>query len=197
MRASSQDLAPIYHDIVAQLHRSSSQGMVLRETVQDALEATVNVAEGWQTATFVVHKSAPSLQVVLVRPDGQAVSADAPGVRYNGQLDGRYETWSIDQPAAGKWRMQIAGRGAVAVWLDYQLLPATPTATTSPTPTASSTATRSATGTASPTGTATPSPSPTITATPLAMAAPRLEIVQPQPGASYDAERSSGGEHRD
>lgn len=180
---SSQDLAPIYHDIVAQLHRSSSQGMVLRETVQDALEATVDVAYGWQSATFVVHKSVPGLQVILVQPDGQIVSADAPGVRYSSQLDRRYETWSIDQPAAGQWRVQIAGRGAVAVWLDYHLSPATPTA--SPTATPPPTATGGATKTASPTRTVTPSPSPTATATPLTLAAPRLEIVQPQPGVRY------------
>lgn len=180
---SSQDLAPIYHDIVAQLHRSSSQGMVLRETVQDALEATVDVAAGWQSATFVVHKSVPGMQVVLVRPNGQVVSTDAPGVRYSGQLDRRYETWTIDQPAAGQWRVQITGRGAVAVWLDYQLLPATPTA--SPTATPSPTATRSATRTASSPATAMPGPSPTATATPLTLAAPRLEIMQPQPGTRY------------
>ncbi len=168
---ASQDLPVIYHDIVAQLHRSNSQGLVVQETVQDSLQATVDVAEGWQTATFVVHKSAPGLAVTLAQPDGQVLTADAPGVRYNGQLGGRYETWSIDRPAAGPWRVQVAGSGAVALWLDYRLAPATPTATASPSRTATPTATASPTASATPSPTNTAALPPTATATPLAVPA--------------------------
>jgi hypothetical protein len=184
---SSQDLAPIYHDIVAQLHRSNSQGLVVQETVQDRLEATAEVAEGWQTATFVVHKSAPDLKVTLVQPDGRVLMADESGVRFDGQLTNRYETWSIDWPEPGLWRVQVAGRGAVAVWLDYRLAPATPTATASPTRTVTPTTTRTATAWP----TATPTPSPSATATALAVEAPWLEIVQPQPDASYAVGQSA------
>lgn len=182
---SSQDLAAIYHDIAAQLHRSNSQGMVVQQTVRESLETAVDVGDDWQTATFVIHKSAPDLAVTLMRPDGQILTADAPGVRYSGQLASRYETWSIDRPAAGPWQVQVAGNGAVAVWLDYQMAPAPPTATANPSRTATPTVTASPTASATPSPTNTATPSPTATATALAVPAPRLEIVQPQSGVSF------------
>lgn len=190
---ASQDLTLIYHDIVTQLQRKESQGLVLRDVVSDELVALATVLDGWQSATFVVTKSRSDLQVTLAQPDGETVRADAAGVRHTSQLDGRYETWSIDRPIAGEWRVEVTGQGAVAVWLDYQPLPATPTVTASPTATRTPTATASPT--ASPTATATPSPtaSPTATAnptlTPLAVDGPYLEIMAP------DAQRrSSAGE---
>lgn len=174
---ASQDLTLIYHDIVTQLQRQESQGLVLREVVNNELGAPATVLDGWQSATFVVTKSRSDLQVTLTRPDGQIVRADAAGVRHASQLDGRYETWSIDRPMAGEWQVEVTGQGAVAVWLDYQPLPATPTLT------ASSTATRTPTVTASPTASPTATANPTLT--PLAVDGPYLEIMAP------DAQRRS------
>lgn len=168
---ASQDLTLIYHDIVTRLQRTESQGLVLRNVVNDRLEARATVQDGWQSATFVITKSRPDLQVTLAGPDGQTMRADAAGVRHTSQLDGRYETWSIHRPADGEWRVQVTGQGAVTVWLDYQPLPATAT------PTASPTATRTPTATPSPAASPTVSASPTATATVSPTATPLAQVT--------------------
>ncbi|MDW8318520.1 MAG: VWA domain-containing protein [Anaerolineae bacterium] len=182
---SAADLPLVYHTVLAGLQRTTSQGLAVRQEVADALEASIEVAAGWQSATFVVHTTGADLRVTLEQPDGRPLRADTPGVRHSRPLEGRYETWTVQRPMPGRWRLRAAGQGIVTVWLDYRPLPPTPTATATSSPTTTPTASPTSTPTASPTPTptATPSPTPTPTVTPLAVAGLDLAILQPLPAA--------------
>ena len=213
---TADDLMAVYHDIVLQLHQGQTQGAVVNQAVQQAADVPVEVLSGWRQATFVVRKSDPALVVTIYRPGGQRLEPDDPDVGYTG-IPGQSheEIWSIFEPEAGTWMLQVRGQGTVTAWLDYQPGPPTPTSTSSPTSTATHTPTvaltrtptQSPTGTATatPTLTATPSPTPSSSATatgtstpsPTPTAMPRavyagelhpptaLEILQPQRGDHY------------
>lgn len=172
---SAADLPLVYHAILAGLQRTTSRGPVVQEEVVSTLEAVVEVGAGWESTTFVVHTTGADLQVTLEQPNGRRLHPDLPGVRHSRLLEGRYETWTVQRPMPGRWRLRAVGQGIVTVWLDYRPLPPTATATATPRPTASPTPTPSASPTA------TPSPTPSPTATPLAVSGLELAILEPSP----------------
>lgn len=206
---SSQDLAAIYHDVVVQLHQSRSQGAILNQMVEGATQIRVEIPTGWRWANFVIHKSDPTLKVSILRPDGSLLQVGDPDLQYAGERgQTSHEVWSVDRPPGGEWMVQTQGQGMVTIWLDYQLLPATPT----PLPTASPTPTQisSPVSTWTPTYTTTPSPSPTwastptgtpqptptwtpmpsATPTPLSVTKARLEVLEPKADGRYPRGKS-------
>ena len=199
---SSEDLAAIYHDVAVQLHRGRSQGTILDQIVDGATQIMVEIPAGWKWANFVIQKSDPNLEVSILRPDGSPLQAGDPDLQYMGEPgQTRHEVWSVEHPPEGQWIVQARGQGMVTVWLDYQLLPATPTPvpTVAPTPTE----TPSPAPTWTPTSTGIPSPSPTwmptvtplptstwtpvpsTTPTPLRVAQARLEVLEPGVNGRY------------
>lgn len=181
---ASQDLPAIYHDAVVQLQRSASQGTVLNRELNGALALAVAVPDGWQRASFVIHKSDAGATVRISDPDGLELRGGASGVERSGAA--RYEVWTVSDPRPGQWLLEAVGEGVVTVWLDY--LPAPPTAT----PTATATATATPSPTATPTTTATPTPSPTATATitPLAVRPPDLMLQEPVAHGRYRPDKA-------
>lgn len=130
---AAEDLATTYHDIAVLLGNGDSQGAVVNQAVADEARVPITLPPGWRRATFVVSRSSPQLGVSLVRPDGQPLTVDAPGISYSrSDGPGFVEVWAVEQPPAGVWAVRAQGRGTVTVWLDYVLLPASPT----PVPTA-------------------------------------------------------------
>ena len=190
---SDQDLIDIYHDITVQLHRERSQGTVLDQVVEGEIETPIKVPAGWQSLSFVVHKSDPAMEVSVQRPGGTQLQVGQPGVRYAaGPGDPSYEVWTVNTPQPGTWLVRVRGQGMVTVWLDYHPFPETPVPTATAVPMA--TATVAPTATALPSATLPPTPLPTATPTPtptaLAVINSKLAVVEPQAGKRYPRGRS-------
>jgi hypothetical protein len=198
----SEDLLDIYHEIVVALTGRQTSGVVVQTQVQAETLEQIPIEPGLAQVTFVIRKSDPSLQVRILRPDGQPLTPDVPGVRYGGQPEARLsstvgsreEVWAVDNPEPGDWQIHINGQGTVTVWKDFYPAPATPTPsathTPTPSPTFTPTASPTPTPTLSPTATRTPSPTVTPTSTPTPGPLPPLELSEPGapvtlgPGAS-------------
>ncbi len=173
---TSDDLMSIYHDIVVQLHRTQSQGVLIDRVVSQSTDVSVRVPSGWRQATFVMRKSDPALEIAIHRPDGRRLEPTDLDVGYTGAPgESREEIWTVREPDAGTWALRVRGQGTVTAWLDYQ--PGPPTPTPSATPSQTPTATRTQSPTATAILTATPSPTPT--------AVPNPEILQPETGHLY------------
>jgi hypothetical protein len=171
-----EDLLDIYHDIVVALTGRQTAGVVVQTQVQTHTVEYIPVEAGLAQVTFVVRKSDPALQVAVLRPSGQELAPDQPGVQYGGRPgQSREEVWAANDPEPGEWQVRINGRGTVTVWKDVYPAPATPTPSPTYTPTASPTPSPTATSTSSPTASPTPLPSATPTPTPV----PRLVILEP------------------
>ena len=131
----SEELLGIYHDIVVALTGRQTAGVVVQTQVQTETVETVLVEVGLAQVTFVVRKSAPALQVTILRPDGRLLAPGDPDVRYGGRPgQSREEVWAVHAPAPGLWRVRIRGQGTVTVWRDFYPAPPTPTPTPSPPP---------------------------------------------------------------
>lgn len=147
-----EDLLAIYHDIVRTLAEAETTGVVVSGVVgTSGLREAVEVEPGLARLTFVVSKSVPEQSVVILRPDGQPLQDDQPGVRYAGRPGTtRAEIWVVDNPEPGEWAVTASGAGSVTVWKDYY--PASPTSTLP-----------AVTPSLTPTGTPSPTPLPTAT----------------------------------
>jgi hypothetical protein len=178
---AGDDLLDVYHELAVQLQNGQSQGAIVDQVVQGEALTPIEIEDGWERATFVVRKSTPSMVVTLLRPNGRVVQANDPDLRQHDSNTGRVEVWSVDSPQPGRWSIQASGSGVVTVWLDYRVLPPTPTVTDTATATETATPTRtpspSATPTASPTATSTLGPTPTGTT----LAALVNETLPPSP----------------
>lgn len=155
----SQDLPAIYHDIVVALTGNQTAGAVVDAVAvgSEPTVQTITVPEGLVRLTFVVSKSAATVQVTVIRPDGEPLAVGQTGVRYAGQPgQSREEIWAVDAPPEGLWMVVLSGAGEVTIWQDYDLAPTptptfepslTPSPTLSPHPTVVATATVPSTGT--------------------------------------------------
>lgn len=179
----SQDLPAIYHDIVVALTGNQTAGAVVDAVPvgPEPITHTIAVPEGLAHLTFVVSKSAATVQVTVLRPDGEPLAAGQTGIRYAGQPgQSREEVWAVDAPPPGLWTVVLSGAGEVTVWQDYDLAPTptptpepslTPSHTSSPLPAITHTSTAAPTATPSQTPAPTLPPSPTMTSTPRAVLA--------------------------
>jgi hypothetical protein len=173
-----EDLLDIYHEVVVALTGRQTAGVVVQTQVQTQTVEYIPVEAGLAQVTFVIRKSDPALQVAVLRPSGQGLAPDQPGVQYGGRPgQSREEVWAVNDPESGEWQVRINGRGTVTVWKDFYPAPATPTPSPTHTPTAS--ATPSPTATATPSPTASPTPLPSATPTPTPTPVPRLAILEP------------------
>jgi hypothetical protein len=184
------ELFDLYHEIVVTLTGRQTAGVVVQAEVKQAETiATIQVEPALQQVTFVVRKSAETLQVEIISPEGQTLTPVQPGVQYTGQPgQSLEEIWAIQAPTPGVWQVQLNGQGSVTVWKDFAPAPATstpsPTSTRSPTPTWTATPVPP-----TPTWTTTPAPSPTRTATP--GQPPRLPMP-PTPTLSLEGNSRTG-----
>lgn len=152
----AQDLLGLYHQVAAGLTGGQVGRQIADEMVTGSGMVSFTVAPDLARLTLVTWKSDPALTLAVQMPPDGAVRAVTEAVRYAGQPGlSHEEVWTVARPTAGVWTLAAAGEGRIAVWLDVQALPASPTLTMTTTPTA----------TASPTIASTPSATPRASAT--------------------------------
>lgn len=186
----AQELLGLYHQVVAGLTGGEVGRQIADEAVSGSAAFTFTITPDLARFTLVTWKSDPAVTLAVQAPQDQPLQNFTKNVRYAGQPGASHEeVWTVERPQAGVWTLTTAGAGRIAIWLDVQTLPlsptptatATPSATLSPSPTPTATATSMPRATPAPTRTPSPSATPTDTAVLAAPAIPPASSAGQRP----------------
>lgn len=110
--ANSADLANIYFAVAGRI--SGKQQLPGRsQSIQQGgqFDYDLNVESGADSVTFSANWLSGDVDLTLVRPDGSVLDHDAAAADPNVSLTigGGYETYTVEAPMGGTWRMVVAG----------------------------------------------------------------------------------------